>query len=395
VRPLLAAIAALTAAVTVLPLSTAEASLSPETSQDAQLVGIGAAHVFVIVLENESYKSAYVHNKHHYLGRKLQKQGTLLTHYYGIGHYSLDNYLAMISGQAPNPVTSQDCQHYRKFKPSSHPLKINKHGQAVGEGCIYPASVLTLADQLQAAGVTWGGFMDHMGAKRGREAKTCGQPSLLKHHIDATQIATKKDQYAARHNPFVYFRSLLGSGLCDANVLKLGALPPALASIETTPQFSFITPDLCNDGHDRPCRGTDSAGSRKGGLASIDRFLKKWVPIIQASPAYQQDGVLIITSDESDGRDSSACCNERPGPTEHKPGLSGPGGGRVGTLVLGRCVAADTKVATPYNHYSLLRSLEDMFGITTGGTDGAGHLGYAAEPDLQPFGLDVFGSCPL
>jgi hypothetical protein len=375
------------------PAPTATASLPPVASRDAQLVELGVGHIFVIVLENESYKDAYVHNKHHYLGRALQKQGTLLTHYYGIGHYSLDNYLAIISGQAPNPVTSQDCMHYSKFKPSSHPLKINKHGQAVGTGCLYPSRVLTLADQLETAGVTWGGFMDHMGAKRGREAKTCGQPTLLKHHVDGTQIATKKDQYAARHNPFVYFHSLLNSGLCDAHVLKLGALPPALANVETTPRFSFITPDLCNDGHDKPCKGTDSAGSHKGGLASVDHFLKKWVPIIQASPAYQQDGVLIITSDESEGSDSTSCCNERPGPKEKKPGLSGPGGGRVGTLVLGGCVAPDVKDPTPYNHYSLLRSLEDLFGITTGGTDGAGHLGYAAEPDLQPFGLDVFAPC--
>ena len=65
--------------------------------------GLGIQHVFVIVLENESSESTYLHNPHPYLGKVLQRQGTLLTNYYATGHVSLDNYISMISGQAPNP----------------------------------------------------------------------------------------------------------------------------------------------------------------------------------------------------------------------------------------------------------------------------------------------------
>jgi hypothetical protein len=396
VRRLVVALAALLVACACASSGTAGRATGPASIRPASSAatdsGTGIGHVFVIVLENESYKDAYLHNPNPYLGHTLQQQGTLLTHYYGIGHFSLDNYLAMISGQAPNPTTSSDCQGYSPFKPTRHPVRINAKGQAVGVGCVYPAKVKTLANQLSARGIGWAGYMDHMGAKPGREQKTCGVPHL-RHHTDDTQVATRKDQYAARHNPFVYFHSLLNSGLCKSHVVRLGLLPAALRSADTTPRFAFITPDLCNDGHDSPCRGKDSAGSRKGGLVSVDHFLSKWVPRIESSAAFEQDGLLIITSDESEISDSSSCCGEKPGPKDARPGINGPGGGRIGTLMIGKCVAADAKDPTPYNHYSLLRSLEDLYGITTGGTDGKGHLGYAAAPGLRPFGSDVFTTC--
>ena len=129
-----------------------------------------------------------------------------------------------------------------------------------------------------------------------------------------------------------------------------------------------------------------------GGLTSVDNFLSVWVPRIERSPAFR-DGIILVTSDESETDDASSCCNEKPGPTDPMPGLVGPGGGKIGTLVIGRCVAHGRRDATPYNHYSLLRSLEDLYGITTGGTDGHGHLGYAAAKGLKPFGSDLFSSC--
>ena len=68
----------------------------------------------------------------------------LLTQYYGTGHFSLDNYLAMISGQAASPETRDDCETYAEFVVDRH----DADGQAIGHGCVYPASVRTLADQL-------------------------------------------------------------------------------------------------------------------------------------------------------------------------------------------------------------------------------------------------------
>lgn len=354
---------------------------------------LGIRHVFVIVLENESYAATYLHNPHPYLGKTLQRQGTLLTQYYATGHVSLDNYIAMMSGQAPNPMTSSDCPFYENFNGTTAPAVLDADGQAVGVGCVFPSNVKTLGDQLSAQHISWRGYMDNMGNVPSREQSRCGVPHTDALGRDDTQTATAKDQYAARHNPFVYFHSLIDSGLCRKHVVPLTALAANLRREATTPRFAFITPDLCDDGHDTGCAGPDAKGQRAGGLASVDNFLSVWVPRIERSAAYRHGGLIVITSDESATSDATSCCGERAGPTDPMPGISGPGGGRVGTLVIGRCVARGRRDATPYNHYSLLRSLEDLFGVRTGGTDGRGHLGFAAAAGLRPFGRDLFARC--
>jgi len=364
------------------------------TSQASVATSSGnVRHIFVIVLENEDYKASYVDNKNPWLGHKLQTQGTLLTQYYGTGHNSLDNYITMVSGQAPNPSTSGDCPTYSDFQPS--PAQFVSGGQANGMGCVYPSNVKTLANQLTNHHIGWRGYMDDMGNDPSREPAKCGQPGDPSGAgtQDHTQSATAKDQYAARHNPFVYFHSLLDTGLCKSNVVPLTKLKTDLKQTSTTRRFSFITPNLCNDGHDTNCAGPDAKGSKAGGLVSIDHFLSVWVPLIKQSPAFKKNGLLIITTDEATTSDSSSCCNEQPGPTDPQPGIRGPGGGRIGTLVIGHCVGAGRKVKTPYNHYSLLRSLENLFGIHHGGSDGKGHLGYAGAKGLKAFGSDVFNKC--
>lgn len=392
-------------AVIAAAASTAMACSSPQTpgsggttsqrTDDSVSIATGAnvRHIFIIVLENEDYADAYVDNKNPWLGRKLQNQGTLLTRYYATGHLSLDNYISMISGQAPNPTTSGDCPNYSDFQPA--PAQFDANGQAIGMGCVYPKNVKTLADQLERKDVSWRGYMDDMGNDTSREPKRCGSPGDPSGGgtSDGTQRATANDQYAARHNPFVYFHSLLDSGLCKQHVVPLRKLKSDLQKISTTPRFSFITPNLCNDGHDSPCAGKDATGHKDGGLVSVDHFLSVWVPRIKHSPAFQRNGLIIITSDEATTNDATACCNEQPGPNQALPGIHGPGGGRIGTLVIGHCVGAGRKVKTPYNHYSLLRSLEDLFGVHKGGFDGKGHLGFAGAADQKSFGSDVFNKC--
>src|SRR5438128_567205 len=75
---------------------------------------------------------------------------------------------------------------------------------------------------------------------------------------------------------------------CAAHVHPLTALPAALAAGASTPNYVFITPNLCNDGHDTNCKNGDP-----GGLVSINSFLQKWVPKITSSPAFKSDGLLI------------------------------------------------------------------------------------------------------
>ena len=339
-------------------------------------------HVFVIVLENQDYDVSFgAQSGAPYLSRELPQQGALLTHYYGIAHHSLGNYIAMISGQSPNKDTQADCRDFAEFKAAQPQL--DSDGQAHGTGCVYPKWVPTLSGQLDAAGLTWRAYMEDMGNDPAREAQSCAHPAIGAE--DNTHRATVHDQYATRHNPFMYFHAIIddASG-CAQRVVNLKQLSSDLANASSTPNFAFITPNLCNDGHDSFC-----ANHEPGGLPRADRFLQQWVPQIIHSPAFGQDGILIITFDESAtfGGKDQACCGEagHPGPNTKQPGISSAGGGRVGAIVLSsRYVKPNTRSDTPYNHYSLLRTVEDLFGLP--------HLGYAALADVKPFGADVFGA---
>ena len=327
-------------------------------------------HVFVIVLENKDYDVTFGPNSPApYLAKTLTSKGQLLEQYYGIGHFSLDNYIAMLSGQAPNIQTQSDCQIFTEFLPGVP----GPNGQSIGQGCVYPTGVKTLANQLSAKGLTWKGFMEDMGTP-------CRHPDL--NTQDTTQSAKANDQYAARHNPFVYFHSIIDSPACAQNVVDLSHLTTDLARVATTPNFSFVTPDLCSDAHDAPC-----VDGRPGGLVSANAFLKTWVTRILAAPAFKKDGLLIVNFDEAEtGGGAEACCGEQPGPNSPLPGQTGPGGGRTGAVVLSPFVKAGSKNATPYNHYSLLRSMEDLFGLE--------HLGFAGQDGLKAFGADVFAVRP-
>ena len=98
--------------------------------------------MFVIVLENENEKTTYDPNgAAPYLANTLTAQGTLLSNYYATAHLSNPNYIAMISGQGPNPVNQGDCLGYIDFQPS--PAVFGPDGQAVGQGCVYPPNVTT------------------------------------------------------------------------------------------------------------------------------------------------------------------------------------------------------------------------------------------------------------
>ncbi|HEX5438846.1 MAG TPA: alkaline phosphatase family protein, partial [Gemmatimonadaceae bacterium] len=329
-------------------------------------------HVFVILLENKPFTTTFGPNSPApYLADTLVPQGALLTQYYGIGHFSLDNYLAIISGQAPNLSTQSDCGRFTEFKQTG----MADYGQVIGEGCVYPASVKTLADQLTSHSLTWKGYMEDMGKDPSREAATCGHVAIGAR--DHTNRASRGDQYADKHNPFVYFHSIIDSPVCQTSVVPLAGLQQDLMDSATTPNFVFITPNLCHDGHDAPC-----VDGEPGGLVSADRFLRRWVPRILQSPAFRADGLLIVTFDEASSSDATACCNEQPGPNSKAPGGTGPGGGRIGAVLVSPFITPGTRSTTPYNHYSMLRSIEDIFSLP--------YLGYAAPPGLASFGPDVF-----
>ena len=366
------------ALLSALCLSACSGSNAVSGSSSGGAAAPSVGHVFVVVLENEDYTTSFGSaSPAPYLAQTLPQMGALLQHYYSTGHVSNDNYVSMMSGQGPNLLNQSDCIDYVDFAGTT-PLTV-LDGQAVGEGCVFPTAIPSLPDQLLAKNIAWKGYMEDMGNTPSRESATCGHPTL--NSVDHTQSATAADQYATRHDPFVYFHSVIDDqAYCDQHVVNLNLLYQDLAAVSTTPSFVFITPNLCHDGHDSPC-----ADGEPGGLVSINTFLQALVPKILASPAYQQDGLLLITFDESEVGatiDASSCCGELAGPNTPVPGLAGLGGGVVGAVLLSPFIKPGTVSTTDYNHYSTLRSIEDLFGLE--------YLGYAGSAGQASFGKDVF-----
>ena len=338
-------------------------------------------HVFVIMEENNDYSVMFGDpSTDPYLATTLPSEGALLENYYSVGHYSNDNYTGFISGQPPNDDNQIDCiaSGYVNFTAGQ------VDGIQQGDGCVYPAVIPTLTNQLDADGLTWKGYEEDMGNDPTRDGGiTCGHPPIGS--SDPTTFAEAQDGYTTRHNPFMYFHSIIdNTAECNQNVVPLGdtegKMPPGtprgvtglvkdLKSVSTTPNFSIITPNLCDDGHDYPCTNTTGAGQGGGSsVGDINRWLETWVPIITSSPAYRQDGLLIITSDEAEdpNLETTACCGETAGPSADngKNGIDGPGGGIVGAVLLSPFITPGTVVKkTSYNHYSSLASLEDIFGL--------------------------------
>jgi phosphatidylinositol-3-phosphatase len=346
-------------------------------------------HVWVIVLENEGYAASFGDpSADPYLAQTLPSQGALLENYFATGHVSADNYISMISGQPPNPENQADCPTFSNFTGGS----MMANGVESGIGCVYPAEVPSIGSQLTARNLKWKAYQEDMGNNPAREAAACGHPAVGA--VDETQKAQAGDGYATRHNPFVYFHAIIDDQAgCNKHVVALGspsgAMPPSapksehglatdLTSITKTPRYSFITPNLCNDGHDFPC--TNQSGGESA-LADIDAFLQTWIPKITASQAYRENGLIEITFDEAANSETEACCEEMPGPSSPFPGITGPGGGRVGAILLSRFIRPGTVSTVPYNHYSSLATWEGLLGVP--------RLAYAATVPTT-FGADVF-----
>jgi hypothetical protein len=397
-------------------------------------------HVWTIILENKSYEASFTGlNQNSYLWKTLPQYGELLRQYYGTGHYSLDNYISMASGQAPAPDNQADCPQYKDVAPGTPAADGQTHATS---GCVYPDSVSTLFNQLDDKNVSWKAYMQDMGNTPGREDPyRCGIPGDPSGGgVADPPGSTPADQYVAKHNPTAWFHSLIDDPQECAQVVPLdgraaepghaalSGLAEDLRSEDTTPAFSWISPNNCSDAHDSTCKGDNGSGdpdNHQGGLYASDLFLQKWIPLIMASPAFQDGGLIDITFDEAfppyklygnstadytgnangalntptdTAQSVVACCNELPGPNTSQPGFQAfgqdttPGGGITGSVLISRYIKPGTISDQPYNHYAWLRSMEDLFHVDHGGTDGHGHLGYAAAPGLRPFGPDVYNN---
>ena len=166
-----------------------------------------AEHVFVIALTTTSYRAAFGPGSvAHYLNHKLRrKKGVLLSGYRTLGGSELPDYLAMVSGQAPNADTRDRLRDYAEFSGSARRLRPT--ARCRGAGCVYPDTVLTLADQVTAAGKQWKAYLADMG-DRPACTPTRTRPTTA-------PLPGAGSEYDTRHNPFIYFHSLLDLGGCQ------------------------------------------------------------------------------------------------------------------------------------------------------------------------------------
>lgn len=363
-------------------------------------------HVFLIVLSDQGAPAAFgPSSPAPYLAKTLPQQGELVEDYYAIGGGELANAIALISGQGPAPQTAADCPLYTDITPGT----VGGEGQVLGSGCVYPRQTLTLADQLTDAGKTWKAYMEGMEASAAGQPASCPHPTLGASDPDSTPAAGSA--YVTWRNPFVYFHSLIDTQACAEGVVGLPQLTRDLKSARDTPSFAYIAPGRCDDGTEAPC-----APGAPAGLAAAEPFLRKVVPEIEASAAYREGGLLAITFDQAPqsgpGADSSGCCSTAPYPnlpattttttstTTPAPATTSttttatttapattPGGGRVGLLLISRYVKPGTLNLTgEYNHFALLRSIENLFALQP--------LGYAGAKGLLAFDSSVFNAHP-
>ena len=361
-------------------------------------------HVFLIVLADEPYASVFgPSSSAPYLSKTLERRGELLVRYYAVAHDELANGIALLSGQGPTLQTEVNCSTYADIAPATN----GADGQVRGQGCVYPASTKTLAGQLAAKHLAWRAYLEGMEAGSGSSA--CSHPTLgaTDPTLDPTPPASTTtgpavDQtppayqaaagaaYATFRNPFVYFHSVIDGPQCSADDVSLSRLASDLASPRRTPSLSYIVPSLCDDGSPTPC-----APGRPAGMPPADRFLRRVVPLILASKAFKHGGLLAITVDQAPSSgadaDSSSCCGQPrfpalPPPPSLPGGGSLPpsGGGQVGALLLSPYVKSGTTSQEAFNHFSLLRTIENLFGLS--------HLGYAAASKVGSFEASVFSA---
>lgn len=310
-------------------------------------------HVFVIMLENHSPAEVIGNVDNPYI-TALAHQYASAAKYYGVTHPSLPNYVALISGS-------------NWFVHNDHSSNRFSH--------------LNLVDQLEAAHKTWAGYMEALPADN---------------KLVDFWPAHDTPLYASKHNPFVLFENIRNNRARLAHVKPYTDLAVDLAREKTTPNFALIVPDQCNDMHggvntavpghpETPCPyGSDDVLKRKA-----DAFVKRTVTRIMASKAWKRTkSVIFIIADEGDDNPQSArkggwnpvggCCDSPilpRGDLDVSRAWPGGmyGGGLVPAIVI---VSRDGKRGgyvshTPYNHYSLLATIEGIWHL--------GLLGFASD----------------
>jgi hypothetical protein len=242
------------------------------------------SHVLVVMMENAEYGEVIGNASAPYVNSLARRYG-LMTQSYAIAHPSLPNYLALTSGSTQG--VDSDCTD-----------------------CV--VSARNIVDQLQRAGITWGAYLEDFPSRCFEGAQSGG--------------------YAKKHNPFAYYSDIAGSPSRCRLMQGFGALADDVRT-GRLPTFAWISPNLCDDGHD--C-----------GVAVADGFLARTVPSLLR--ALGPDGFLVLQWDE--GTSDDGCCGVAKG-------------GHIATIVAGPQVRRGARSAAPIDQYGVLGSIEQALGV--------------------------------
>jgi hypothetical protein len=316
-------------------------------------------HIYVIMLENHS-KSSVIGNANAPFMNKLAKHYQMASHYYGVTHPSMPNYIATLAGD--NFGIQDD-----NVDNVTHLHRRN------------------LVDQLEAHHVKWDAYMEDLPANK------------LADNGPAKSDGTLIPLYAKKHNPFVLFSDVKNNPARMKHVKNYNKMAADLNK-KHGPQFVWITPNQCNDMHggvdakvaghpETPCGygvkkddANDAALKRKS-----DAFVKHAAHTIRSSKSWTRHSAIVIITDENDftgnektgGWENAGACCDSPyvGKGDLRVSKDWPGGTYGGGLIPAIIVSPQARRGyvdhTKYNHYSLLTTIEDNWHM--------GHLGHAGD----------------
>lgn len=321
-------------------------------------------HVFVIVMENSSYADILdPSNSNTSFIQSLASTYGLETEYYGVTHTSLPNYVAATSGSNWGSNTDDEAQ--------------------ADDGYF---NHLSLFDQFDQAGVSWKGYMESMPAVGYTgDYGDCTNGTTPDPYCTAGSD-TGTALYVRKHNPPMQYPDVFDNPSRADNVVPLSQLSADLKSGDV-PDYAWITPNICNDMHGGapacpyPSTNSQTDPAQETLYRDGDEFLKTWVTAIMKSKAWTGNSAIFITWDESDYSnlspyqplDDSGCCDSPVLPASLADPSTGGGGdlaggtlyagGHIPMIVVARNGGRGVTDATPTNHYSLLQTIEQNWGL--------------------------------
>ena len=332
--------------MTVLAIGAAAAA-APRAVSGAASDGVPRYdHIVVIVEENKDYAQILSPAAAPNIAHLAETFGNA-TQFFGEVHPSEANYVALLAGDTFG--IADDDAYYCKAR-SSRPLC---DGASVAGYPDHTLHARHLGDQLVAAGLTWKGYYGALPAP--------GSEAVIASDSRFDDGSRKTALYASKHSGFMNFADVQAAPDRADHIVGMDRFAQDLDA-GALPSFALVVPNQCDEMHGLhgPRVPADCDGDNKAALIRRgDAYAGALVRRIEASSVWRGAGnvAVVITFDEGAGKTREGCCAVTP------EAASNFGGGHIPTIVITNHGPRGLSDPTPYNHYSLLRTMEDAFGL--------------------------------